>query len=54
MKLTDEDYQEAKALLDGLNARIAAAPLTAKPVFRGIVWLHEMVASYEREQQSRA
>lgn len=43
------DFEEAKKLLDNLNARIDAAPSTAKPVFPGIVWLHDLVKSQEKK-----
>lgn len=35
----------AKKVLSGLNARIDAAPSTAKPVFKGIADLHAAIAS---------
>lgn len=35
--------------LDELNARIEAAPITAKPVFQGIAELHAAIAAAERE-----
>lgn len=37
----------AKAVLDGLNARIDAAPMTDVPVFDGIAALHSAIAKAE-------
>jgi len=40
-------YEAAKRVLDHLNARIDAAPATAKPVFDGIAELHTAIAKAE-------
>lgn len=47
--MTYEKYLESRAMLDDLNYRIDRAPITAKPVFRGIVALHDRVHRYERK-----
>lgn len=49
MKYTEGDYEEDRKLLDELNARIDAAPSNAKPVFQGIVGLHDRVHRYEHK-----
>lgn len=49
MTYTEEDYLEDRKLLDDLNRRIDEAPSTAKPVFQGVVGLHDRVHRYERE-----
>lgn len=51
MKLTADEYTEARALLDDLTRRIEIAPDEAKPIFRGIAWLHNVVAEHEIERQ---
>lgn len=47
-RMSNDDYVEARELLDDLNRRIDEAPASAKPVFRGIVWLHGAVHAHER------
>lgn len=47
--MTHQEYLEERALLDALNQQIDAAPITAKPVFHGIVALHARVHKYERK-----
>lgn len=51
--MTPEQYASDKKLLDDLNRRIDEAPSTAKPVFPGIVELHDRVMKYERDHPSR-
>lgn len=47
--MTEEQYLEARRKLDELNKAIDDAPYSAKPVFAGIVQLHDKVHRYERK-----
>lgn len=49
--MTHEEYLTDRAMLDALNRAIDEAPMTAKPVFRGITQLHKRVFRYEREHR---
>jgi len=49
MRYTEEDYRCDRALLDELNRQIDEAPSNAKPVFQGIVTLHDRVHRYEKK-----
>lgn len=51
MRLSADEFTEARALLDDLTRRIEIAPDVAKPIFRGIAWLHSVVAEHEAERQ---
>jgi hypothetical protein len=52
MKLkSHEEYLDARKRLNELNKAIDDAPMTAKPVFTGIVELHDAVHRYEREHK---
>lgn len=53
MRMSDDDYREARKLLTDLEQRIDAAPASVKPVFMGIAWLHGLVRSHEAEQGRR-
>jgi hypothetical protein len=46
--MTEQEYRNARRELRRLNRMIDKAPMTAKPVFRGICELHAAVADYER------
>jgi hypothetical protein len=46
--MTEQEYRDARRELRRLNRMIDDAPMTAKPVFRGICELHAAVADYER------
>lgn len=50
--MTREQYLADKAELDRLNKVIDDAPMSAKPVFVGIVQLHNRVKRYERENKT--
>lgn len=54
MKYTEEDYRCDRDLLDELNRRIDEAPANAKPVFQGIVTLHDRVHRYEKRNRKVA
>jgi hypothetical protein len=45
---TPAEYRVAKATLDAMNKEIDNAPMSAKPVFKGIAELHDLVQIYER------
>jgi len=51
--MTYEQYLEDRRLLDELNKRIDEAPADRKPVFEGIVALHDRVMQYERRHIRR-
>lgn len=46
--MSEAEYQEARRRLDDLCRQIDDAPAHAKPVFPGIVELHDAVHRYER------
>jgi hypothetical protein len=47
-EVSEQEYRDARRELRRLNRMIDEAPMTAKPVFRGICELHAAVADYER------
>ncbi len=49
--MTHQEYLAARKQLDELNAAIDAAPMSAKPVFAGIVELHDKVKRYEQDHK---
>ena len=51
--MTYAEYLADKAKLDDLNRAIDEAPMESKPVFRGIVALHNRVKRYERNHADR-
>ncbi len=50
--MTEAEYLEAKRKLDEMCKAIDDAPDHAKPVFPGIVQLHDAVHRYERERRN--
>lgn len=52
-KMTEQEYLEARRSLDAFNKAIDDAPITAKPVFKGIAELHAAVTKYERQHGLR-
>jgi len=47
--MTHEEYLADRRQLDALNKKIDDAPMSAKPVFKGIVELAKRVQQYERD-----
>ena len=52
--MTYEEYLAAKAEFDRMNKAIDDAPLSAKPVFPGIVELQDRLIEYEMQNGLRA
>lgn len=49
--MTKAKYKEARTLLDRLNKEIDDAPADRKPVFKGIVELHDAIMQYEHQRR---